>query len=181
MAWTTPLTAVANAALTSSQWNASVRDNLNQTAPALASASGQIFVSTGANAIAARTPTASLVTAVDTTTSLTSTVLANAGPAVTVTTGANAIVTFGAWGRNNTSADGGQMYCVVSGATTVSEAEESSVVWDAEGASNVYRTGWITCLFSGLTPGSNTFTCKYKALGGGTATFAYRRLLVVPL
>jgi hypothetical protein len=29
MAWTTPLTAVANVALTAAQWNASVRDNLN--------------------------------------------------------------------------------------------------------------------------------------------------------
>jgi len=39
MPWTTPLTAVANVALTAAQWNASVRDNLNFLK------TGQLFVS----------------------------------------------------------------------------------------------------------------------------------------
>ena len=54
MAWTTPLTAVSNTALTAAQWNASVRDNLLMTAPALATTTGRHFVSTGANTIAER-------------------------------------------------------------------------------------------------------------------------------
>jgi len=87
MSWTAPLTAVATASLSAAQWNASVRDNLLETAPAKATAAGQVFVATAANAIAARTPSSNLITTIETTTSTTSGVLPTAGPSVSVVTG----------------------------------------------------------------------------------------------
>lgn len=51
MAWTTPLTAVSGSILTAAQWNASVRDNLNETAPAKATTADRMFVTTGPNAL----------------------------------------------------------------------------------------------------------------------------------
>jgi hypothetical protein len=41
-----------------------------------------------------------------------------------------------------------------------------------------------TYLVTGLTPGTQTFTAKYKRVGGGggsTATFASRNIVVTPL
>jgi hypothetical protein len=32
-----------------------------------------------------------------------------------------------------------------------------------------------------LTPGSNTFTAKYRNQGSGTSTFANRDIVVIPL
>src|SRR6266568_2548959 len=106
MAWTTPLTAVANATLTAAQWNASVRDNLNMTAPALASAAGQIFASTAANTIAVRVPTGAYVSNLGTDASTSYGDLTSAGPAVTVATGAKAIVAIacGLWNSASTGA-----------------------------------------------------------------------------
>ena len=60
MAWSAPMTAVSGSVLTAAQFNTYVRDNLNETAPAKATAAGQIFVSTAANAIAARLVNADL-------------------------------------------------------------------------------------------------------------------------
>ena len=54
MAWSAPMTAVANTVFTAAQFNQHVRDNLNETAPAKATASGGYFVATGVNAIAQR-------------------------------------------------------------------------------------------------------------------------------
>ena len=69
MVWSTPLTAVANTPLTAAQWNASVRDNFNETAPAKATVGGRIFASTGPNTIAEREVLADVVETAETTTS----------------------------------------------------------------------------------------------------------------
>jgi hypothetical protein len=53
MAWTAPGTAVGNTLLTAAFWNTHVRDNLLETAPAKATAAGQLFQATAPNAIAA--------------------------------------------------------------------------------------------------------------------------------
>src|SRR3954463_9664656 len=103
MTWSAPMTAVAGAPFSAAQFNTYVRDNLNETAPAKATAGGQLFVSTGPNAIAARTPTAATVVTSQTTASTSYTNLATAGPAVTVTTGTQAIALFKASISNDTS------------------------------------------------------------------------------
>ena len=94
MAWTTPVTAVSGALLTAAQWNASVRDNLLETAPAKATTSGRIFVSTGANAIAQREIKTEYLSASGTTTSTSFVNLTGGGtgPTVAVTTGVLALV-----------------------------------------------------------------------------------------
>src|ERR1700761_4661249 len=93
MAWSTPLVAVSNSTLTAAQWNASVQANLLETAPAKATAAGQIFVATGTNAIAARPPTVASDSSSSTTTSTTYTdLVAGAGPSLSVTTGTMALV-----------------------------------------------------------------------------------------
>lgn len=51
MAWTAPRTWVTSEVVTATMMNAHVRDNLLETAPAKASAKGDLFAATGANAI----------------------------------------------------------------------------------------------------------------------------------
>src|SRR5215217_4239281 len=92
MAWSTPLTAVDGAILTFGQWNASVRDNLLETAPAKATATGTYFVGTGTNSIAQRTITEANQVNSTTTTSTTYVNLDAGTPAVTVVTGTKAMV-----------------------------------------------------------------------------------------
>src|ERR1700755_2312031 len=103
MAWSAPLTAVANTAFTAAQFNASVRDDLLETAPAKATANGQMFVATAANSIAARLPQASFVTVSESTASTTYAALTTAGPAVTITCSLFVIVGVSAKLTHNTA------------------------------------------------------------------------------
>ena len=80
MAWTAPRTAVAGATFSAAQFNANVRDNLNETAPAKATAASQLFVSTGPNAIAARVPSTARVDTAESTSSTSYVDLATPGP-----------------------------------------------------------------------------------------------------
>lgn len=180
MAWTTPLTATSNTALTAAQWNASVRDNLLQTAPALATTAGGMFATTGANAIAQRIPSSSQVSGSDVT-AFTSYVDLNGGanPVVTVTCGVAALVSVGALAANSTS--GANTFCsyAVSGANTIAGTDATSLggVSSAAGATAV--TGSRVRLETGLAAGSNTFTEKYR-VSTGTGTFSNRHIAVVP-
>jgi hypothetical protein len=180
MAWSTPLTAVANAALTAAQWNASVRDNLLETDPAKATAAGQTFVSTGANSLAARVPTTATVD----TSQPTSTVaafgdLATVGPTVAgLTTGAQALVGVSAQVENSTASGSGQMAVTVSGATAFAAVSDRSLRVPSSAIGE--RTRASTVYMQPLTAGANTFTSKYTTPTGGTATFQYRQLFVLP-
>lgn len=176
MAWTTPLTAVAGSVLTAAQWNASVRDNLNQTAPALATAAGQWFVSTAANAIAARTITSATVATSEATTSTSYTALTTPGPSVTATTGAQALVALYAAVVNSTTGLS-LMSFAVSGATTIAAADNTAI-GGATGSTGMRVGGFF--IVTGLTPGSNVFTAQYK-VSAGTGTFVDRKLLVMAL
>lgn len=174
------MTAVANATFTAAQFNLYVRDNLNETAPAKATVAGQLFVSTAANAIAARTPDADAVATSQGTTSTSYTDLATAGPAVTVTTGVSAIVFLRANISNATATNVSSMCYAVSGATTVAAADTNSISLVNSGTAAGNRFG-AAFFHESLTPGSNTFTAKYKSSGVTTATFADRQLAVIPL
>jgi len=181
MAWTTPLTAVANAAFTAAQFNASVRDNLLETAPAKATAAGQIFVSTAANTIAARVPTANGVAATETTTSTSYVDLTTSGPQVTSTTGTQAIVVITSGMSQNTAGGYCNVSVAVSGATTIA-AGTNGVLNFRSGATNQQLVCSHVYLSTGLTSGSNTFKLQYNAgSGGGTATFFSRAISVIPL
>jgi hypothetical protein len=176
MAWSTPLTAVANAALTAAQWNASVRDNLLETAPAKASAAGQLFVSTGINTIAARVVAADLIATSETSTSTSYTNLATTGPTVAATTSASAIVAIYANMSNPTNPI--WMSYGITGATTNAENDNRAIQLQAAGGQRVGATFFHSAI---LTPGSNTFTAKYRVSTSGTGTWSDRRLMVIPM
>lgn len=105
--------------------------------------------------------------------------LATAGPSVTLDTSTSAIVIIS--GRGNDDANDGAtavMSWAVSGATTIAASDSWS--WQADQAAfrsfgtNIYKV-------TTLTPGSNTFTAKYKKAGGSTSSFAYRGMMVIAL
>lgn len=175
MAWTAPMTAVSNSVFTAAQFNQFVRDNLNETAPAKATTAGSHFAGTGLNSIAERISTAAIVATSQTTTSTSYTDLATVGPAVTVTTGPLAWVHL--YNSNvNTTSVSSLMSFEVSGASSIPAADNTSIgiagtAGSREGAGFLLTT---------LTPGSNTFTCKYR-VGSGTGTYADRRIAVLPL
>lgn len=181
MAWTTPLTAVANATLTAAQWNASVRDNLLMTAPALASSVSGIFAVTGTNTIAQRIPDSTNVATLETTTSTsyTSTLSGgggSAGPAMSgVSTGTKALIAFHC--RQSTSVASTNVWTAVaiSGASSIGASDAMAISYDLTG--QIYHG--LTYVENGLTAGSNTFTMNYR-VSGGTGTFASRRINVVP-
>jgi hypothetical protein len=179
VAWTTPLTAVANAALTAAQWNASVRDNLLLTAPALATTSGSYFAGTGANVIAQRIPqVATVLTQESSAVTTFGDNLTTVGPSVTVTSGATALVAVHSRMSNGTATSTARTGFVISGATTLAADADratgfmSSTVGQLVNCSGVF-------LQTALTNGSNTFKMQYKA-DAGTGTWSSRTLAVLP-
>lgn len=179
MAWTAPMTAVANAVFTAAQFNTNVRDNLLETMPGKATAAGRFFVSTAPNSIEERVSASAEVLTSQTTTTTTYTDLATSGPAVTVTTGSNALVFIHAQLQSNSATDEARMSYAVSGATT-SAATDARAMYTDVAASNENCFGSFQW-HSGLTPGSNTFTAKYRSTNAATtATFLRRRIVVIP-
>lgn len=179
IAWTTPLTGVANAALTAAQWNASVRDNLLLTAPSLATTSGSYFAATGANVIAQRTPQVGTVLTQESSSVTTfGDNLTTIGPSVTVTSGATALVSVHSRLSNSTASTTTRAGYAISGATTIAADADrgsgfmSGIVSQLVNCSAVF-------LQTGLTNGSNTFKMQYKA-DAGTGTWSSRTLAVLP-
>jgi hypothetical protein len=157
-----------------------IRDNFAETAPGKATAAGQLWVSTGANAGAMRTPSFGHTSGSSTTTSGSFTdLVAGAGPAVTVTTGVSVITSHGAAASSDVNGGGTNMSYAISGATTVAADLSRNYRTDNQ-AADVGRAT-TTHFTPGLTAGSNTFTAKYSIGSGGTATFSERHLLVFPL
>jgi hypothetical protein len=178
MAWTAPMTAVAGSTFTAAQFNANVRDNLNQTAPALATTAGQYFVATGANAIAARSVGHATVATSETSTSTSYADVATVGPTVTVTTGTAALVLLKCAFDNATANVGTFMGFAVSGASSVAAADANAINIAGLAAASRARIGgafWVT----GLTAGSNIFTAKYKVASASTGTFTQRDMTVM--
>jgi hypothetical protein len=165
MAWTTPLTAVANATLTAAQWNATCRDNFLQMEPAKAtgvveassasSVSGRrcrrfttstkqaaaacMFFSTGANAIAERSWEGYVFNKTGTGESTSSTSYTNLttyGPSVTITTGTQALVFWGALLGNTTANAACYVSVGVSGASTVAASDSWTLIDDGHSAAS---------------------------------------------
>lgn len=176
MAWSAPMTAVANTVFTAAQFNQFVRDNLNETAPAKATVASSHFVGTTLNAIAERITTAAIVATSQTTTSTSYVDLATVGPTVSVTTGPAALVFLYNANVNAAGTSSSLMSFEVSGASSVAANDNQSIGTNSTVGS---RAGAVF-LVTGLTPGSNTFTAKYR-VGGSTGTFVDRRLIVFPL
>lgn len=178
MAWTTPLTAVANTTLPAATWNSSVRDNLNATAVALASAEGQYPVATGVNALAMRIAQTSAVATLQSTSSTAYADLTTVGPQVTVNTGSRAACWFTAGVSNSSTNSASIVSVAVSGASNVAASDAWRTVLDGVTAGNTSRYAGFH-MFTGLVAGSNVFTMKYK-VGSGTGSFDTRELIVIP-
>lgn len=179
MAWTSPMTATSGAVLTAAQWNANVRDNLNETAVAKATTAGGLFVATGANALAERFMGGNTVLTSQSTTSTSYTDLATAGPSATVTTGTTATVLWFVKMDNTTNGSVSKCSVAVSGATTTA-ASDNYAAWCEHDSSNLDSLTFMGMnRFTALTAGSNTFTMKY-AVGANTGNFSNRQILVFP-
>lgn len=183
MAWSAPMTAVANTIFSAAQFNQYVRDNLNETAPALATAAGGYFMADGVNSIVERRVQGAIDLDIGETTSTTFDDLdtpAAVGPSVTLTTGTQALV-FSHCQMVNTGTGSCRAGVEVSGATSHAAALNRSI--SVGGAANVFISAGTTVFYASglaLTPGSNTFTMKYR-VGSGTGTFSDRRLIIMPL
>src|SRR3546814_190238 len=158
-----------------------VRDNLNETAPAKATAAGGYFVATGVNAIAQRIADGNTDTNTGTTTSTTYTDLTAAaiGPTITVETGPMALVIV-AGQMSNSGTGSARMAYNVSGATTIAAADNRGI-GIAGTAGTIITTGTQVLHFGGLylTPGANTFPSTYP-VSAGTGTFLSRRIALLP-
>ncbi len=183
MAWTTPFTAVSGTQYTAAQANA-LRDNLLETLVAKVTAAGQIGVSTGPNALAARGVAASRVAGgSQTTNSTTFGDLTTTGPSVTLTTGPSVLVLLTSFIANNVAGQGGYMGYRVSGATSIAPSAERTLRIMSSIASERNRMTaavWQT----GLTPGSNTFKAEYATItttSSNVADFDEREIAVFPL
>lgn len=178
MAWTAPMTAVANTAFTAAQFNTYVRDNLNTTAPAVATTAGRIIVTTGLNSVTERDPSVSFVATSETTTSTSYVDLATVGPTVTVTVGVKALVIIGGGCNNTTAGAGGKISVDVSGANSQAAADTNSYYMESGNASDTFQGSWVT-IFKPLVVGSTVFRLKYRATAG-TAAFNNRLCAIVP-
>lgn len=179
MAWTSPFTAVASTPFTAAQFNLYVRDNLNETAPAKATTAGRIFVATGANSIAQRSPTGDTVAASETTTLTSYTGLSTPGPTFTVTSGTRAIVFLSAFISNSTVGAHSNVSYVVTGASSIAASDGNALRHESATANAFVRAATVE-FEDGLTAGSNTWFAQYR-VGSGTGTFANRHLIVIPL
>lgn len=181
MAYSTPLTAVSNSALTAAQWNASVRDNILETAVAKATAGGMYPVSTAANSLAMRVPTAASVSSADTTTSTTytATLTTNSGPVITnLVTGTQALVIVGARQANSTSTAECYTSFAISGSTTLNASDNFAFFFQAPAVNGAGRAS-AAILVTGMTAGTSTFTTNYR-VSAGTGTFSARHIAVLP-
>lgn len=178
MAWTVPKTWTPTEIPTATDLNIHLRDNLMETMVAKATQEGQIFVSTGVHAIAARLPQAANITTSQTTTSTTYTDLATVGPEVTVTHGPYAMVIISTRISNNTTNGSSRMSWAMSGSNVRAALNTTAIQQNGVDANNVWRIGNVDILTT-LTPGTTTFTAKYN-LTSGTGTYADRCIAVIP-
>lgn len=117
------------------------------------------------------------VATLQTTTSSSYADLTTAGPQATVVSaGTRALLIWSAQTWNSNSTFGTTMAVAITGATTraAQDVEALKVTIGSSGeAFQVAQFAYVP-----IAAGSNTYTCKYKAPGGGTGNWANRRLFV---
>jgi hypothetical protein len=176
------MTFTAGSVLTAAQLNQQLRDNMLETSPAKATAGGQIFVSTSANTIEARVPRQSFVSAAQATTSAAYGDLATVGPTVAnITTGTQAIVIVSAKCETSLGFTGFMSHAV-SGATVIAATDNNAFANRSQAGANPHIRASAVELVTGLTPGVQTFTAKYRvSTAPNAAQFENRALMVIPL
>jgi hypothetical protein len=174
MAWNVPITAITGSVFPSAIYNQVVRDNLLQTMPALTTTVGSFFATIGTHQIEERIPRGDYRGGMSSTTSTTYADLASGtGPTVTCQTGTMAAVFI--YNNSYTTATGSWMSFDISGATSQAASDNFAL--------QLQLTAGQHCgacfLIDTLTPGSNTFTAKFRT-SSGTSQFSSRRLAVWP-
>lgn len=180
MAWSAPLTAVDGLELSAAQYNQYIRDNLLETAPAMATVASQYFVATANNKIAARICRQASVATSQTTTSTTFTDLATKGPSLTVDHGETVLVFWSCKMSNNTNNVATSVGVGASGSDHVSPHNSWRLLHDGVSANETSRYSAFREI-GRLNPGTSTFTLKYKVASSSTGTFSDRNLIVMPL
>lgn len=180
MAWTTPMTFVPGNVLTAAQLNTHLRDNMLETAPGRASVLNSIFVSQSPFRIEERTIKANRVATSQSLTTSSYADLATVGPSVTCTTGTSAIVFLNSTFTPAVTDTGCGMSFAVTGDSDRSAADKDAILIDGTTGGNALRVG-TNIFVSGLTPGVNVFTAKYKSSGNNSTTFNDRFIGVLPL
>jgi hypothetical protein len=182
MAWTVPMTFVANTVLTAAQMNTHLRDNLMETAPAKAVNPGGYFVTATENQIVERQAARQTLTdpCQSASTSYGDPETGTGGPQVTVTTGTRAWVLFGAEMWRTTDASNTntiRMSVDVTGASTIAASDTRSLcnATPGQGRHQSSHAVW----YDDLTPGENTFRCVYR-VSALTGVWDSRRLIVLP-
>jgi hypothetical protein len=128
-----------------------------------------------------RSPYGEEIITPQTTTSTSYTDLTTVGPSATVNIGpkGTAIVMLTAQAMTNSNGVECYMGFSVSGATTVSANDDQALASATRNSGDLPKSSavfWVT----GLNEGSNTFISKYRTTSG-TATFADRNLVVIPV
>lgn len=176
MAWTAPMTAVAGATFTASQYNTFVRDNLMMTGVAQATVVGSIIAGNGPNEVAQRTPAWTAVTGGATMSSTSYGDLSDVvGPALTVQSGSVMAI----WifcNQYNSSGTAAWMTFEISGDSSVPASDTNAIQFQGTDGD---RNG-CGILVDSLTSGTNIVTAKYRVSTGGTGYFSQRRLAVWP-
>lgn len=185
MAWTAPKTFVASVSLSAAELNIYLRDNmLEQVANKCTSSNaGWYPVVTAPNTLTMRERGDAAITSNETTGSTVYTDLGTPGPSVTVTTGIAAMVLLSVQALNATLNASCRMSFQVSGATDIDPSDNYAVVMmDNSNSGNVLQYSQATWV-NQLNEGANTFTCKYRSgvSGSGNASFAVRRITVMPM
>lgn len=107
--------------------------------------------------------------------------LATVGPAVTIDVPASGAVrlSFSAEVENNTATQRTYIGFAISGATTTAAADATGAVMRQDTSGDPITIG-RSLILEGLTPGSTTFTMKYR-VGGGTGDYLNRQINVETL
>lgn len=181
MAWTAPMTAVDGDLLTAIDYNVNVRDNFRETAPAIASAPGSIWVVDGGNRIIERQIGNDYVTTENNIKTFQNTFaeVQVAGPMVSLKTGTHAIVSYSCEMMNRVDNAQANASFEVSGATTIKPSNEYRLVHDAVNPYKWTRQSVTTRVT--LNPGWNTFRMKYHTGNRGPIHFRRREIVVLPM
>jgi len=162
MAWSTPRTWVTGEVVTAAMMNGA-RDQLVD--------------------LDRRTsPVAALVITGEATAATTYGNLTTIGPVVTTVIGSTgkALVSLYSWMASSVVDQQANMGWETSGATTLAVDDNMKLIGTSPTV-GLTTQGAATFLQSGLNPGTTTFTAKYRASTGNTATFTNRRITVTPL
>lgn len=186
MAWTVPITFVDGDPLTAAQLNTFLRDNLNATAPGIATTPGRLIVTAGKYQLAERQwvqATKRGVVTCDSPWPSDPAEEGDPGPSVTFQHGGQFLALYDARIRPLGGVGVLNYAPVIEGDTDNTPSVYRTAV-RSNRTSIYYRTGGFYW-FTGLEPGVTTVTMKYGNTPGADAAtehgdFAERRLTVIP-